>query len=76
MCLRALVCLCVYVSVGVFACARVCMRLYVMTSSYFLTMSGDLDKPDHERLIPLVSQNSMMQPIPDYDIQLLGVVSL
>ena len=39
MCLRALVCLCVYVSAGVFACARVCMHLYVMTSSYFLTTS-------------------------------------
>ena len=37
--LRALVCLCVYVSVGVCACARVCMHLYVMTSSYFLTSS-------------------------------------
>ena len=40
MCLRALMCPCVYVSVGVFVCARVCMRLYVMTSSYFLTTSS------------------------------------
>ena len=43
--LRALVCLYVYVSVGVFACARACMRLYVMTSSYFLTNSSFTPPP-------------------------------
>ena len=51
MCLRALVCLCEYVSVGVFACTRVCMRLYVMTSSYFLTTSSFI--PPFFPLLPL-----------------------
>ena len=42
---RSCVCGCMWVWVCVYACARVCMRLYVMTSSYFLITSSYTHPP-------------------------------
>ena len=64
MCLRALMCLCVYVSVGVFACAPVCMRLYVMTSSYFLTTSSFTTTPFFFFPPPISPPPSPAYPLP------------